>query len=139
MVYSWDPKGMNFLMQYLRQLENPQSPFRIPKDQISTPTYGPALAEAVVSLRDQGIGGTFHLTGPDLLSRQALVEKVAAAFGFSEARLQAAFQFVKTSELGQAARRPLTAGLKTDKARAAGLHLDSLDEAFAKIKRLKES
>jgi len=139
MVYSFDPSGMNFLMQYLRQLENGEKPFRIPIDQISTPTYAPALAEATVALREKSVGGIFNLVGPDLLSRRELVEKVAAAFGFSPADVNAKFQFVKTSDLGQAARRPLTAGLRIDKARTFKLRLDSLDEAFAEVGALRRA
>jgi hypothetical protein len=62
---------------------------------------------------------------------------VGAAFGFPPAKVQEAFHFVKTAALGQAARRPLTAGLRSGKALAEGLRLDSLEEAFAKIRKLR--
>lgn len=141
MVFSWDPKGMNFLMQYLRQLEavatGTFTPFRVPIDQISTPTYAPALAQATVELRDQGIGGIFNLAGSDLLSRGELVERVAKRFGFSAELAGRAFQFVKTADLGQAAVRPLTAGLSVEKARAAGVRVDSLEKAFADVLALR--
>ncbi len=142
MVYSWDPKGMNFLMQYLRQLEshakNVSSVFRVPVDQISTPTYAPALAAATVQLRDRALGGVFHLVGPDLLGRDELVVWVAEAFGFGMETARSAFQFVKTKDLGQAAKRPLTAGLSCEKAIRHGLPVVSLSEAFEDVKRLKE-
>jgi len=141
MVFSWDPKGMNFLMQYLRQLEaaavGNAGTFRVPVDQISTPTYAPALAQAVVELRDQGIGGIFNLVGSDLLSREELVGKVAQRFGFGPELVAKAFQFVKTADLGQAAVRPLTAGLTSEKALAAGVRVDSLEKAFTSILALR--
>lgn len=139
MVFSWDPKGMNFLMQYLRQL-NPETrvpSFRIPVDQISTPAYSPWLADAVIRLRERGIGGIFNLVGSDILSRQEILEKVAEEFGYGKEEAHRAFLFVKTAELGQAARRPLTAGLTMEKAKAHGIEAWSLDQAFADVKKLR--
>ncbi len=142
MVFSWDTQGMNFLMQYLRQLEDihqGKSPaiFRVPQDQISTPTYAPWLAEAVCALREKGATGIFNLVGSDCLSRKALVERVIEAFGFDRAKSLAGFQFLQTAALGQAARRPLTAGLTVEKARAFGCPPLSLAEAFAEVKKLR--
>jgi dTDP-4-dehydrorhamnose reductase len=140
MVFSWDPKGMNFLMQYLRQLDTKTRvpSFRIPVDQISTPAYAPWLADAVVRLREKGVGGVFNLVGSDLLSRQEIVEKVAEDFGYGKEEAHRAFRFVKTAELGQAARRPLTAGLTMEKAKAHGIPAWSLDQAFSDVKRLRD-
>lgn len=144
MVYSWDPKGNNFLMQYLRQLEEiragHQPPvFKIPEDQVSTPAYAPALAEAACLLREKGAGGIFNLVGPDLLSRRQLVERVIHAFGFDAEKSLAGFRFLKTAELGQKARRPLTAGLTMDKAKSFGVAPRSLESAFAEIQALRRN
>jgi dTDP-4-dehydrorhamnose reductase len=135
MVFSWDPKGMNFLMQYVRHLErmrNGENPpvFKIPEDQISTPTFAPALAESACLLREQGESGIFNLVGSDLLSRRDLVMKVIDAFGCDRESSLKGFQFLKTKDLGQPAKRPLTAGLTADKARAHGIKIYSLEEAF---------
>lgn len=140
MVFSWDPTGMNFLMQYLRQL-NPETrveSFRIPVDQISTPAYAPWLAGATLELREKGLGGVFNLVGSDLLSRREIVERVAEAFGYGSAEAGRAFRFVKTADLGQAARRPLTAGLTMEKAKAHGIRPWNLAEAFADAKKLRD-
>lgn len=139
MVFSWDPKGMNFFMQYLRHLENfsknSSAVFRIPEDQISTPTYGPALSAASVDLARAGKAGVFNLVGPDLVSRKELVYRVAESCGFSEELVEKAFQFVKTKDLQQKAKRPLRAGLKTYKADALGIRLPSLQKAFEEIQK----
>lgn len=141
MVFSWDPTGMNFLMQYLRQLETTAAGktnlFRVPVDQISTPTYAPALAEATIHLRDKGLGGIFNIAGTDLLSRRELVERVAERFGFDRELVAKAFQFVLTSELGQAAKRPLTAGLSVQKAQDQGLRVDSLKSSLTDVMALR--
>lgn len=135
MVFSWEPGGSSFLMQYLRQLEairagGAPKPFLIPADQISTPTYAPALAEAACFLRERGASGIVNVAGSDVLSRRELVERVIEAFGFDRARSLEGFRAVRTSEMGQAARRPLTAGLDTAKALALGARILSLEEAL---------
>lgn len=135
MVFSWDLHGMNFLMQYYKQLEQQQAGlkppvFRIPEDQISTPTYAPALAEGTCMLREKGVGGIVNLVGSDLLSRRDLVERVISAFGFDREKSLEAFRFLKTSELGQKARRPLSAGLTMRKAESLGVRACSIDQAF---------
>lgn len=134
MVFSWDPDGLNFFMQLYRQLERgasaPQE-FKIAVDQISTPTYAPALAEAVVTLRERKIGGIVNLVGSDLLSRKEFLLKMAEAFGFPSD--PPGFRYLETKDLGQKARRPLRAGLRTDKARTLGVKVLSLSEAFRAI------
>jgi dTDP-4-dehydrorhamnose reductase len=139
MVFSWNPAGNNFLMQYerqLREIAEGKMPnlFRIPEDQISTPTYAPALAEDACRLRERGVGGVVNLVGRDLVSRRDLVERVIAELGFDRAKSLTGFQFLKTAELGQKARRPLTAGLTMGKAESLGLRALSLAEAFADVR-----
>lgn len=139
MVFSWDEKGMNFFMQLFRHLqalskgEKPQA-FRIPEDQISTPTFALSLAEGVLKLREKGEGGIVNIVGSDLLSRKDFVMKVISHFGFDEKKCLSGFQFLKTKELGQVAKRPLSAGLKVDKAKGLGVKVYSLDEAFKAVK-----
>jgi dTDP-4-dehydrorhamnose reductase len=139
MVFSWNPAGNNFLMQYYKQLKEiaeGKSPavFRIPEDQISTPTYAPAIADAACTLREKGSSGIFNLVGSDLVSRRELVERVITEFGFDRAKSLEGFRFLKTSELGQKARRPLTAGLSMKKAEASGIRAWSLADAFGDIR-----
>lgn len=142
MVFSWNPAGNNFLMQYFKQLREvaegkTPSVFRIPEDQISTPTYAPALAEDTCFLREKGANGVFNLVGSDMLSRRELVERVIAEFGFDRAKSLEGFRFLKTAELGQKARRPLTAGLTMHKAESIGVRPLSLAEAFARVRAKK--
>lgn len=144
MVFSWDPGGNNVLMQYLNQLQDirdGKSPpvFRIPEDQISTPTYAPFLAESVLRLRERGETGIYNLVGSDLLSRRELVERVIEEFGFDREESLGGFRFLKTKELGQKAKRPLSAGLTMQKARAAGIEPWTLDRAFRHVRSLRES
>lgn len=140
MVFSYDPEGLNFFMQLYRHLKKLQTGeeglpvFKIAVDQISTPTFAPSLAKNSVQLMEKGESGIFNLVGAELLSRKELLEKIIDAFGFDRQKVLRGFAFLETRELGQAARRPLTAGLACDKARARGLEVLSLDEAFRLIK-----
>ncbi|HEY8280656.1 MAG TPA: sugar nucleotide-binding protein [Bdellovibrionota bacterium] len=142
MVFSWAPGGNNFVMQvhkHLSEIAAGSTPplFRIPVDQISTPTYAPALAEAVCQLREKGVGGIVNLVGSDCLSRKAFVEKIIESFGFEKEKSLAGFTFLKTADLKQIARRPLSAGLKVDKAKSLGVKILSLDEAFNEMEKLR--
>lgn len=141
MVFSWDPTGMNFYMQYIRHLQNLQagkkSTFRIPEDQISTPAYGPALSRASIELTKQKAKGIFNVVGPDMLSRKDLVFRVAESGNFSRSLVEEGFDFVKTADLRQKAQRPLTAGLTTEKAKKLGVTLPSLQDAFKEIQALR--
>lgn len=143
MVFSWDPGGNNVLMQYhnqLRDIRDGKSPpvFRVPEDQISTPTYAPFLAQATLKLREKGRSGIYNVVGSTLLSRRQLVSAVIEEFGFDPEESLRGFRFLKTAELGQKAKRPLTAGLTMDKAVADGIEPWSLERAFMHVRALRE-
>lgn len=137
-VFSYDPEGLNFAMQVYRFLRDGfadgfTKKFRVPNDQVSSPTYAPALAEASIHLVESGANGVFNLVGSDTLARSAFTEKLIEAYGFDRDASLAQFEFLATSELGQSARRPLTAGLRTDKASAAGCKICALADALADL------
>lgn len=96
-------------------------------DQVSTPSYGPNLAEAVVELLERGATGIWHVAGTDTLDRHAFGLRIAARFGIDPARLRP----VPIREAPPRAPRPLRAGLRVDKARAfLRTKLLSSDEAL---------
>jgi dTDP-4-dehydrorhamnose reductase len=130
-VYSWDRTDKNFAMQLLRHLESGDAKkFKVASDQISTPTYAPALADAAIELLRRGASGIYHVTGATLISRADFARKLAKLFGYDTKTLE----FATTREITQVARRPLSAGLSTEKARREGLRILSLDEAFAEFR-----
>lgn len=142
-VFSWRRGDMNFAMQLYRFLDSKlkngkddglPAAFRIPTDQISTPTYAPALVEGVLELAERKARGIYHLVGADLLARSEFAERLIERFGFPREKCAPYLEFLKTADLKQPARRPLTAGLNADKARAAGIRIWSLDEAFREFR-----
>jgi dTDP-4-dehydrorhamnose reductase len=112
-VYGPDPGGRNFLYSLRKGLKGTK-PFRLPKDQISTPTYNLDLATAAVALEKSGAQGIFHVAGPDVVSRLKFARRAAAVMGLDPANLAG----VSTADLGQAAPRPLRGGLVTEKIKA---------------------
>jgi dTDP-4-dehydrorhamnose reductase len=86
---------------------------RVPSDQLITPTPAPDLARAIVELVDRGARGTFHAAGPEILPRPEFARRAAESFSLDPALLD----MRTTAELGLAAPRPLSAGLRTDKLR----------------------
>lgn len=128
-VFSHDPDSSNFIMQIVSS-RRAGARMRVPVDQYSTPTYAPELAAAALDLAEKGASGVFNVAGPDLLSRREFALRACAAFGFDPAFLEP----VPTAELGQAAPRPLRAGLKTGKlAGFLGRSLPPLEESLKKI------
>jgi dTDP-4-dehydrorhamnose reductase len=109
-VYGPDPNGKNFLYSLRRGLAGTK-PFRVPADQISTPTNNLDLAAAVVALAESGAQGVFHVAGPDVVSRLEFARRAAVAMGLDPANLSG----VSTAELAQVAARPLRGGLLTAK------------------------
>jgi dTDP-4-dehydrorhamnose reductase len=109
-VYGPDPSERNFLYSLRKGLTGTK-PYRVPADQISTPTYNVDLAAAVVALVESGAQGIFHVAGPDVVSRLEFARRAAAVMGLDPAHLSG----VSTAELAQVAARPLRAGLLTGK------------------------
>jgi dTDP-4-dehydrorhamnose reductase len=111
-VYGWSPARTSFVAQLVDRLRKGER-FRVPSDQVITPTPAPDLARVVLELVDRGASGTFHCAGPEILTRPDFARRVASAFSLDGALLDA----VPTASLGLLAPRPTNAGLRTDKVR----------------------
>jgi dTDP-4-dehydrorhamnose reductase len=109
-VYGPERQGKNFAYQLARALREGRA-LPCPSDQVSTPSYGPDVANAVVHLAEQRRSGVVHVTGPDLLDRVRFARALADAFGLDPTGIQAG----TTAALGQGAPRPLNSGLLTPK------------------------
>ena len=110
-VYGPEPQGKNFVYQMLRRASTGE-PIRAPRDQISSPTYNVDLAAATVELIERDFRGVLHVAGPAVLDRYAFAQEVCAVFGLDQGLVEP----VETAALHQRARRPLRAGLATDRA-----------------------
>lgn len=109
-VYGWESQEKNFVQRLVTTLKAGQR-VRVPVDQIGSPTYTPNLADAVIELVTMDATGLFNVVGPKLASRYEFAVAAAQAFDLDPALIDSVF----TSELKQAAPRPLKAGMRIDK------------------------
>lgn len=121
-VFGREAARKNFVLQLVDALRDSR-PFKVPSDQVITPSDAASLGECVVELLDRGSRGTFHVAGPERLPRVEFAQRAARAFGLDPALIQA----VTTSELGSSATRPLRAGLRDDKL------LETLGHGLARV------
>lgn len=109
-VFGPERQGKNFAYQLVRTLKAGK-PLTVPSDQISSPSYGPDVAEASVRLVSAGRFGLYHVAGPEVMSRPEFARGIARAFGLDPVVIGVK----STEELGQGAPRPLSGGLLAPK------------------------
>jgi len=112
-VYGPERQEKNSVYQLIRACREGRG-FRLAVDQRVSPSYNPDVAAASVELCERGLGGVWHLAGPEVLDRYAFALLISKEFGLDASRLTA----VTTAALGQKAVRPLDGGLKVAKAQA---------------------
>ncbi len=105
-VFGPERQGKNFAYQLIKALKSGKA-MTVPSDQISSPSYGPDVAEASIKLVEMGRSGVYHIVGPEVMSRPEFAQGIAKAFGLDASLIESK----TTAELGQGARRPLNGGL----------------------------
>jgi len=110
-VYGWEINEKNFVQRLITSLRNREY-VRVPTDQVGSPTYAPNLAEAAIELATRRETGPFNIVGPMLATRYEFALAVAKAFDLDTSLILP----VTTRMLGQVALRPLSAGLRVEKA-----------------------
>jgi dTDP-4-dehydrorhamnose reductase len=111
-VYGEELQRKNFVCQVVDALRAGKR-MRVPTDQLGNATYAGEIAVGVLRLLEGGRPGLWNLAGPEPeLARSEFALRIARAYGLDE-RL---FDFLPTAQLGQAAPRPLHAGLAIGKA-----------------------
>jgi len=108
-------KGGSFVERILAKARSGQ-PLRVVNDQVSSPTYAPDLAAALVTLVEQGARGLLHVTNSGACSPYDL-----ATAALEIAGIHARIEPIRTADLGAPARRPAYSVLDNSRARAAGL------------------
>jgi dTDP-4-dehydrorhamnose reductase len=123
-VYGRAARGQGFIERLTANLRAGAT-VRLPNDQWGTPTAAADLAQAAVALWERGAVGTWHVAGPDYLSRDAWARQVARHFHCNPDQVEG----VPTARLEQAAARPLYGGLVAEHA-ADVLNRSFWDGAF---------
>jgi dTDP-4-dehydrorhamnose reductase len=75
-VYGPDPQRKNFFHR-VRETLGRGEVLPVPADQHGQPTYGPDLARTALELAGRGVRGTYHVVGPEYLSRLAWARLIA--------------------------------------------------------------
>ena len=128
-VFGPDAQRKSFVCQLVDRLRAGHA-FDVPSDQLITPTYAPALADAVARLVRLGQRGTFHVAGPRILGRMDFARLVADAYALPAELLRPRV----TTELGLLAPRPLRCGLDVGKLRRTfGTDLTAPDVALREM------
>jgi len=121
------PNFITWLIENLKQGKQ----LKIVTDQYNNPIHAANLAGTSIETEETGLTGILHLAGGSYLSRFEIAVKTAEFFKFNKKLILP----VKTSELGQTARRPMQGGLKIDLAkRLLKSRLLSFNEALGLIK-----
>ncbi len=112
-VYGPEQQGKNFSYQLAKALSAGKT-LECPSDQISSPSYGPNVARAVVGLVEAGHSGLIHVAGPEVMDRVTFAKELARGFGLDPSLIVGK----TTLELGQVVPRPLNGGLLTPRLEA---------------------
>ena len=111
-VYGPEDHGRNFAYQLANRLGRGET-MPVPRDQVSSPTYNRDLVDGLVALLDAGTVGVVNVAGPDIVDRASFARQLAELMGLDADLIEP----VPTAALGQAAARPLNAGLRIDRLR----------------------
>lgn len=129
-VFGWEPKGKNFVMQVLRRAKAKEM-VTAPFDQVSNATYAGDIAEAIRELIKQDKRGVFHVAGNGVLNRLDFAKMIATVFGLDKNYIKG----ISTVELKQKAKRPLLGGLKINKLEGCGIRMSSAEEGLKKMRQ----
>ncbi|HUN67037.1 MAG TPA: dTDP-4-dehydrorhamnose reductase [Bacteroidota bacterium] len=120
----------NFALWLLKSLSEGK-PVKVVEDQLGNPTLADDLAFALVKIVELGRTGTYHIAGPDIVSRYEFGKRLAAVFQLDGKLLTP----VKSAVLTQPAPRPLKSGFIILKAETElGLRLSGIKDGLTILK-----
>ncbi len=129
-VFDYGFDDRNFAARLISELRQGHQ-FKVPTDQIATPMLASNLAEVVAELVVKGKNGVYNVAGTTRLNKYEFALKIAEKLNLDKSLIIG----VETASLGQKAKRPLNAGLKTFKVQAeVSIKLLDLDEALEILK-----
>ena len=100
-VYGNDSQEKNFVTALCRRLHRGET-IKVPADQWGSPTYAADLAQVTVHMIERCLTGTYHVVGPEWMTRYDFATAICTAYQLDKSRVKP----VATEELNQAAARP---------------------------------
>lgn len=122
-------KKMPFVTWAIRELQAGKS-IKAFTDQAGSPTLIDDIAAATAVLLDKKCFGTFHVAGPDCLTRYEMALQIAAVFGFDKKLIIPC----TSKDIVQAAKRPANGSLCTEKLKKEGVILHTFREGLEILK-----
>lgn len=101
---------LNFATWVISRLKHNEK-IRVVSDQIGNPTYVDDLSESIFKLIQNQEYGLFHISGSEKINRYNFAKKIAEVFNLNNELIEK----ITTSELKQAAPRPLNSSFIIDK------------------------
>lgn len=130
-VYDCGFDSRNFIARMISFLKEGNS-FSVPLDQYANPTLATDLASGIKELIIQRKKGVYNITGLTCLSKYDFAVKVAEKLSLDKTLIKG----IKTKLLNQKAKRPLKAGLKTEKIKKdTSLEILDLNTSLEKLKQ----
>lgn len=106
-VYGDEIRGKNFIIRIINDIkEGREWSMKLPLDQFATPVWAYDVARVGVLLSEDRKSGIYHVGSTDFMNRIQLAQKVLSYFPNHKCSLEP----IITSELNQAAKRPLMSG-----------------------------
>lgn len=131
-VYGNEAQGKNFVTRLIQTLKNGQT-LKVPQDQVGSPTLVNDIAEASCRLVEVGAKGIFHVAGTDVMDRYYFAVEVAKVFDLPTDNIIP----VLTPDLDQPAKRPLRAGMLSNKlVKTTYFHLHGISQGLKFLKEI---
>jgi dTDP-4-dehydrorhamnose reductase len=130
-VYGEEIRGKNFVAFLCREAQSgKKTKLKLPSDQYATPVNALDVGRIASLLIKDRKSGIYHVAPDEYLSRVELADKVLSYYPNNKIDIVA----LPTSELGQAAARPLKGGLKNDKIKREypGFQFSTVDDYMRK-------
>lgn len=125
------PSARPDFAQWVIKALDAEKPITVVTDQYSNPTYVEDLAMAIIRAVERKKTGLYHVAGADYLSRYEFARQIATFFKSNPDLIKP----ITTEELGQAAKRPLKAGLVTLMAETSmGLRFRGVESGLVSVR-----
>jgi dTDP-4-dehydrorhamnose reductase len=114
-IYGATPAAgkINFALWLLKKIKQKEQ-VKIVVDQWNSPTLNTNLAEMVMEVMQQRLGGIYHLSGATRISRFDFAKSIASAFNLDSGLIIPS----ESSDFSWAAKRPRDSSLKVEKAQS---------------------